>query len=163
MSGMILNWLQPNFAVANEMQRLKAMYCPVLTEWALIFDLNIFWAICYWRMIIYYVTDLSSITQSRRSALKLKFSVLTFLTSLSSWNEQKMCVEKIFQLQFMSNAIIWIDKSLLSRILVYLVWPWYSAWAMLQWQSCTQKIGSRLQNMTSHIPFFSVDGYRLPA
>ena len=41
-----------------------------------------------------------------------------------------------------------------STILAYLVWPWYSTWAIWQLQSCTQIIGSRLQNVRSHTPFF---------
>ena len=50
-------------------------------------------------------------------------------------------------------------KGLRSRILVYPVLPWYSTWAILEWQSCTQKSGSRLQNMTSHYHFFFIDRY----
>ena len=49
MSGVILNWLQPNLAaksVANEMWCLKAMKWPASTGWPWIFDFNFFLAIC---------------------------------------------------------------------------------------------------------------------
>ena len=39
---------------------------------------------------------------------------------------------------------------LLSRNLVYLVWPWYSTWVIREWQSCLQQFRLSLQNMTSH-------------
>ena len=38
--------------------------------------------------------------------------------------EQKMCQEKIFQLQSMFNTIKYVNQSF-AVILMYLVWPWY--------------------------------------
>ena len=57
------------------------------------------------KIIIYCITDPPSITLSRRSVLIFKFSVLTFLRSISRSTsiEQKMRKVKIFQLQSISN------------------------------------------------------------
>ena len=51
-------------------------------------------------------------TRSQRSILIFKFSFLTFLRcmSCSMSIEQKLCEEDTFQLQYMSNAILCIDK-----------------------------------------------------
>ena len=51
-------------------------------------------------------------TISQRSILIFKFSFLTFLRcmSCSMSIEQKLCEEDTFQLQYMSNAILCIDK-----------------------------------------------------
>ena len=69
-----------------------------------------FWA-------IYCVIDQPSAILSQRSVLNFKFSVLTFLRSMSSLAvsclmniEQKLCKEKIFQLKSMPNTIRCIDK-----------------------------------------------------
>ena len=61
---------------------------------------------------IYCVTDQPSITQSRRSVLNFKLSVLTFSRSMSCSMsiEQKLCKLKIYQLQSMLNAIRCIDQ-----------------------------------------------------
>ena len=48
-----------------------------------------------------------------------------------------------------------------SLILVYSVWPWYSTWAIRERQSCTQKLYSRLQDVTSNIQYVSADWYTL--
>ena len=73
--------------------------------------------------------------------------------------EQKNCKEKILQLQSMSFTINVLISDLLSRILVYLVWPWCSISAIWKWQSWVQKNGSRLLNMTSNTLLFWVDQY----
>ena len=87
-SHMILKWLQTNFAaklVANEVQCLKAMQRPALTGQASIFNLKNFWEICCnaTEIIIYCVSDQTSISWFWRSFLNFKFSVLTYLRLIS--------------------------------------------------------------------------------
>ena len=92
------------------------------------------------KITIYWVTyqQPSARSQAQRYVLYFKFSEPE-ADKLLNLNEhwEKLCEERIFQLQFMSKAIICIEKALLSRILVYYVWPWYSTWAMLEWRSWT--------------------------
>ena len=45
-------------------------------------------------------------------------------------------------------------KGLLSRILVYDVWPWYTTWAIPGRQACKHKTGSRLWNTTKIYNYF---------
>ena len=119
MSGMILNRLQPKFAaksVANEMWCLKVGDSDQRWHDKLRFLI--------WRFLEqsarfcrckhssgYCFTDQLSITQSRRSVLNFKLSVLTFSRwmSCSMSIEEKLCQVKIFQLQSMSNVIRCID------------------------------------------------------
>ena len=92
-------------------------------------------------LIIYYVTEQQSISQSRRSVLNFKFSVLTFLRSMN--NISKLCEAMKFQLQPMSNAITVFIKGCCQEFwlldLLYLIWPSHSTWATWEWQSYTQK------------------------
>ena len=102
---------------------------------------------CYWP---------TTITWSQISVLNFKFSVPTFLRLMSSLMtvsiEQKLCEVKIFQLQSMSNVIRCRDKRCAFKNSGISCLAWYSSWAILERQSCTQKIGSRLRDTTSHIP-----------
>ena len=61
----------------------------------------------------------------------------------------------------MSTAITCINKWLQSRILAYLVWPWYLIENYNPVRKNSVHWGSRLRNMTSHIPFCSVDQCKL--
>ena len=87
-----------------------------------------------------------------------KFQVLSFHFSkvheLLNWGKN-LQREKI-QLQSTSNVIISI-KGLQSRILVCLVWPWYSTWAIqkLEMNIVYIKIGPSLLDMTIHIFAFT--------
>ena len=113
MSGMILNRLHPKFAaksVANEMQYLKAMLWPALTGQTSIFDFQFFQQSDF--VDNQYVTDQPFIAWSWRSVLHFKFSVLTFSRLISCWMsiEQNLYWVKIFQLQFMWNAIGCINQ-----------------------------------------------------
>ena len=75
------------------------------------------------KIVFYYLNDQPSKIQSWRSVLNLKFSVLTVLRSKScSMSIEQNCATK--------KKLRCIDKSLKSWILVYLVWPWYSTWAI---------------------------------
>ena len=52
-----------------------------------------------------------------------------------SWLGRKIAILKIWSWRQVCD-----DKTLLARILVYSVWPWYSTWAIQEWQTCMQKI-----------------------
>ena len=64
------------------------------------------------KTIIQSVTDQSLISWTLRSVLNFEFSILNFLWSMSCSMsiQQNLCQVKIFQLQSMSNAIIFIDR-----------------------------------------------------
>ena len=70
-----------------------------------------------------------------------KFQVISSHFSRLMSIEQKLCEVKIFQLQSMLKAIRCIFQGLLSRILIFRVWPWYSTWAIWVQQFCTAKNG----------------------
>ena len=129
--------------VANEKLCLKAMSLQSHVETCIecaSFDFRFqdIWSNVLLKIIIYCITDQQSIMRSRRSVLNFKLSVFTFLRSASvkKWTlRKKLCEEKIFQLQSISNAIVCIVQRFSSSILVYLVWPRYSTWAIREWQS----------------------------
>ena len=117
------------------------------------------------KIIIYCVTEQPS-TQSWRFVLNFNshFSVLTFLRLMNCLIsiQQELCTEKFFQvqwLQYMSNTMICIDKRFVVKN------SGISCLALLvnlgnHCQSdhdnpAHKKFGSRLQDMTSHIPFYS--------
>ena len=82
---------------------------------SIIFLLKIFWAICLCKhssTVLLTWSDQPPITQSGRSVLNFKLSVLTFsrLMSCSMSIEQKLCKVKIFHFQSMLNAIRCIDQ-----------------------------------------------------
>ena len=92
-------------------------------------DLKIFWAI--WKIIIYCVTDQLFITRSSRSVLNFKFSVFTFLRSMScSMSIEQNCVKRktfnsnLSAIIIIITAITCIDKGSMLRILEYLVRIW---------------------------------------
>ena len=69
------------------------------------------------KLIICCIIDPAPISQSGRSVLNFRFSSFTFLIlmSCSMSIEQNKCEEKIFQLQYMSNAIISHDQRYVVR------------------------------------------------
>ena len=116
------------------------------------------------KIFIQFVTD--AVTKFRPTIHNLifkncpKFQALTFLRlmSCSMSNEQNLCEKKYFNSNLYPKRRERYHlsiKGVLSRFLIYFVWPWYWTWTIWEWQSCTQKIGSRLRNMTSRIPFLS--------
>ena len=104
--------------------------------------------LCYWWIIHNSISNICP---------NFKCWVLTLITAdeLLDGHWAKIVPRKKFQ--SISNAItcIYLIKGLLSRILVFLVWPLYSTLAIREWQSCKQKICSRLWSMTSHEQFLS--------
>ena len=48
----------------------------------------------------------------------------------------------------------------MSRILEYLVWPWYSTWAIPERQACTPKISSRVARCDESYTCFLLDWYQ---
>ena len=109
------------------------------------------------KTIIYCVTDRQPITQSWRSVLNFKISVLTFLRLISCLMSigQVWCKDKIFLLQSMSNAIRCIDK----RFAFKNSGISCLAWAIQEQQCWTQEISSKLLDTTSHILFFLINWY----
>ena len=114
------------------------------------------------KIIIYFVTAVTVqwppyITQSRSSVTIFKFSILTFLRSMicSMSNEHwaKIAWREIFQLQFVSNAITCIDAKNSGKSCLFILCHLRITTIIQKWYSM-QKLGSRLQNMTSHILFF---------
>ena len=112
-SDMILNQQQPKFASKRE---ANAMFEKPLRDLHWLdkpqFSIQRFLSNLLLKIIISCVTDQPTINLFRRSVLHFKFSVLTFLRSMSCLVsiEQKMCEEKIFELQSMSNSTTPHDK-----------------------------------------------------
>ena len=114
---------------------------------ALIFYLNFFFSNLLkmnllLKIIIYCVTDLPSITESQRSIVNFKFSLLTFLKSMScfisieqTWN---IVWREIFSTLIYVQCYNMYQQKVCVR--VYLVWLCYSTQAIQEWKSCTQKI-----------------------
>ena len=118
------------------------------------FDLKFFLSNMQLKIIVCCVTDQPSIAWSRRSVLKLKFSVLTFLMlrlcSMSSgqnlYKEMKGSTPIHVQCDNMYWPKVWSHH--FWYILYGLIWTW----AVWEWQypkNC--QWGFRLQNMTSLI------------
>ena len=99
------------------------------------FRFNFFFSNLLLKTIIFRVNGQPSITLSRRSVRNLKFSVVTFLRlmSCSMSIEQKLCEDKNLNSNLCRISWNVSRKCLLSRI-VYLVWPWYSTWAIHKWR-----------------------------
>ena len=165
MSGMILNRLQPKFAVqsvANEMQRLKAIEWPALTGRASILDLKFLaqfvfvniHLLCYWSTIHNSISKICPKFQ----VLSSHFVKVDELLDSARWSMSKNCAMwKYFNSNLCQMRKDVLIKGLRSRILVLRAWPWYSTWDILDRQICTQQSSCRLQNtssnMTSHKPF----------
>ena len=84
-----------------------------------------------------------------RSVLNNKFSVLTFLRSVTCLMsiEQSICTKKMVQFQSMSSVIISLicfNKRFASRILVHLVRSLQFTWAIQQLKSSMHKIQFKL-------------------
>ena len=114
------------------------------------------------KLFIYRVTDQPSITQSRRSVLNFKLSALTFsrLMSCLMCIEQKLCNVNVFQLQSMSNAIGCINQRFVFKnsgiLCLALIFNLNNLRTTVLY---AQKIRCRWRNTTSHIQFFSWNGY----
>ena len=126
---------------------------------ASIFDSKIFLSNLQLKITIYCVTDQPPIARSRRSALNFKFSVLTFLRSMSCSMsiEQNLCEEKIFQLQAVSNAIRCIDQRFVFKNsgISCRQESWYILSGLdIQFEQSDKDKPARI--VTSHIPLFSI-------
>ena len=114
------------------------------------------------KLIIFCFTDQPPITQSPRSVLNFKFSIFTFQGWWDTeWVLSKNCAKrkKKLRLQTMSNAIICIDKRFAVKN------SGISCLVLIFNLSIPKLIilCSKLRDMTSSIPFFSVDRYKLMA
>ena len=85
--------------------------------------------LCYWPIILNLISKIChclkfQVISSHFSRL-MSCSVLTFSRLMSC----------LWRLTSMLNAINVLIKGMLSRILVFHVWPWYSTWTIWNWQS----------------------------
>ena len=144
--------------------RMLCKFQPVTSHLFFMWN-GFFWAICLCKqsLLCYWSTIHNSISNICPKFQVLSFAFLRLMPELldEHW-------AKILQSENISNwkcPMRWhvLIKGLLSRILVYRVWPWYSTWAIWARQFCTQKFGSRLQYMTDHILLSLVNWYELMA
>ena len=118
---------------------------------------NLHWKLCCWPTIHYSMPKICP-----------KFQVLSsYFSDSKLWGQwaarcalSQKCGKRIFQLHSMSNVMMCIDQRFSAKnsgisflVLIY----WYSTWTIWEWQSRTLKIGSKLQDVTCHWLFFSVD------
>ena len=160
MSGAILNRSHSKFAaksITNEIWCLKAIWWPMLTGWASIFDLRIFGqsAFANIHLLCYWPTVHNSI-----SKICPKFQVI----SSHFFQVDELLDEhwaKIVQNDDISTPIyVECERMYRSNVCVqefsyFVSGFWYSTWKIRAQWSCMQKIGCRWWNTTSHIPFFS--------
>ena len=127
-SGTILNWLQPKFEPKQSKMKINVWKPCRHLHWLdelWFFYLKIFWAICC-QIFIYCVADLSSITWScpKFQVLSSHFSAVNGLLS-EHWANfvwWENISTPIYVQCYISYNMYW-QEGLLSRILVYLVWP----------------------------------------
>ena len=147
-SGALLNQYQPKFAakaesVANGMLCLIQFesYVDTCIDWmSFNFRFKDFWAICYSTVLLNNhpwvdPKDLSYISSSQFSHF--------WSWWFAQWALTKNCIVRKYFDSNLCPMLYW--EKWLSRIRVYLVWPWYSTCAIRGWQSCMQKICSRLR------------------